>query len=119
MAKSFVPTRRAILKSGGGLVVAFSLAGRLDAACAEGRPMPRPVNTRTLALTDLDAFLVVDFEGQCTVYSGKVDLGTGTNTALLQIVAEELDLPLGKVNLVTGDTAADRKSTRLNSSHRT
>ena len=30
----------------------------------------------------------------CTVYSGKVDLGTGVRTALRQIAAEELDVPL-------------------------
>jgi CO/xanthine dehydrogenase Mo-binding subunit len=41
----------------------------------------------------------------CTVYSGKVDLGTGVATALRQIAAEELDLAFDRVNLVEGDTA--------------
>jgi CO/xanthine dehydrogenase Mo-binding subunit len=40
-----------------------------------------------------------------TVYSGKVDLGTGVATAMSQIVADELDVPLGAVKLVQGDTA--------------
>jgi CO/xanthine dehydrogenase Mo-binding subunit len=40
-----------------------------------------------------------------TVYSGKVDLGTGVQTALGQIVAEELDVPFRNVNVVQGDTA--------------
>ena len=40
-----------------------------------------------------------------TVYSGKVDLGTGVATALPQIVAEELDVPLRMIKLVQGDTA--------------
>jgi CO/xanthine dehydrogenase Mo-binding subunit len=40
-----------------------------------------------------------------TLYAGKVDLGTGVRTALLQIVAEELDVPLASVTAVEGDTA--------------
>src|SRR5258705_311530 len=44
-------------------------------------------------------------KGMVTVYSGKVDLGTGVRTALRQIAAEELDLPMARVALVEGDTA--------------
>ena len=40
-----------------------------------------------------------------TVYSGKVDLGTGVRTALAQIVADELDVPFDRVKIVQGDTA--------------
>ena len=40
-----------------------------------------------------------------TIFSGKVDLGTGVQTALAQIAADELDLPLSKVTIVQGDTA--------------
>ena len=40
-----------------------------------------------------------------TCYSGKVDLGTGVRTALTQIVADELDVPLDKVSVVQGDTS--------------
>jgi nicotinate dehydrogenase subunit B len=43
--------------------------------------------------------------GMVTVYSGKVDLGTGVETALAQIVAEELDVPFLGVKIVQGDTA--------------
>ena len=40
-----------------------------------------------------------------TAFNGHVDLGTGIETALAQIVAEELDLPLAQVAVVLGDTA--------------
>jgi CO/xanthine dehydrogenase Mo-binding subunit len=40
-----------------------------------------------------------------TVFTGKVELGTGTRTALAQIVAEELDVALSRVQMVMGDTA--------------
>ena len=36
--------------------------------------------------------------------TGAQDLGTGCNTTLPQVVAEELGLPLDKVRLITGDT---------------
>ena len=100
MTKHFIPSRRDMLKSGGALIVSFSLASPIDAALAQGAAAGKP-----LALTEVDSFLAIDAKGICTVYSGKVDLGTGTDTALVQMVAEELDLPFGKIKLVTGDTA--------------
>jgi nicotinate dehydrogenase subunit B len=108
MTKHFLPTRRDMLKSGGALIVGFSLAGRLDAARAQGAAAAKP-----LALTEVDSFLAIDAKGLCTIYSGKVDLGTGTDTALRQIVAEELDIPLARTKLITGDTllTADQGAT--------
>lgn len=58
-----------------------------------------------MALDEVDAFLAIDSSGRVTLYSGKVELGTGVSTALTQIVAEELDVPLASVGLVEGDTA--------------
>ncbi|CAM3336900.1 molybdopterin cofactor-binding domain-containing protein [Paracoccus nototheniae] len=51
-------------------------------------------------------FLHMDADGSVTVQNGHVDLGTGIETALAQIVAEELDLPLDRVRVVLGDTAS-------------
>ncbi len=57
-------------------------------------------------LTDqLDDWLHIEPDGTITAFSGKVELGTGTRTALTQIVAEELDVPFEHVHLVMGDTA--------------
>ena len=41
-----------------------------------------------------------------TLYSGKVELGTGALTAITQIAAEELSVPLDRVTTIQGDTAA-------------
>jgi nicotinate dehydrogenase subunit B len=54
--------------------------------------------------SQLDDWLAIETDGSVTAFSGKVELGTGTRTALAQIVAEELDLRLECVNLVMGDT---------------
>ena len=50
-------------------------------------PAHRPAHRRKaaakpLALTEVDSFLAIDKTGKVTVYSGKVDLGTGITTAL-------------------------------------
>jgi CO/xanthine dehydrogenase Mo-binding subunit len=54
--------------------------------------------------TWLDDWLAFNPDGTVTAFSGKVELGTGVRTALAQIVAEELDLPLERVQMVMGDT---------------
>ena len=97
---SFAETsRRDFLKGTGALVVSFTLVP-LVASCARGSAA-----TRTLAPDQVDAFLAIDARGGVTVYSGKVDLGTGVRTALTQIAADELDVPLDLVTVIEGDTA--------------
>src|SRR6516162_8686359 len=90
-------SRRDVLKGGGALVVSFSLAGALGETLAQG--------AKPFALTEVDSFLAIDAGGVVTLYSGKVDLGTGVATALPQMVADELDVPFDRVKLVQGDTA--------------
>lgn len=52
----------------------------------------------------LDVFVCLTAEGRAIAYCGHVDLGTGIRTALAQIVAEELDWPFARVELVLGDS---------------
>ena len=52
----------------------------------------------------LEILLAVWDDGSVTALNGHVDLGTGLRTALAQIVAEELDVGLDRVNMVLGDT---------------
>ena len=52
----------------------------------------------------LDAWLRINPDGSATVFTGKVELGQGIVTALAQIAAEELDLPLGRIKMISGDT---------------
>ena len=66
---------------------------------------PQDVQTRNVAADTVDTYLAIAADGQVTVRVGKVELGTGIATALAQIVAEELDVPLDRVTLVQGDTA--------------
>ena len=52
----------------------------------------------------LDGWVRFNADRSVTVYSGKVELGQGIETAIAQIAAEELDVPLDRVELVAGDT---------------
>jgi nicotinate dehydrogenase subunit B len=90
-------SRRDALLGSGALIVSFALTDCLTGVQAQGAAKP-------LALTEVDSFIAIDKTGKVTVYSGKVDLGTGVATALRQIVAEELDVPIGRIELIEGDT---------------
>src|SRR6266568_3764199 len=113
-------SRRQLLKGSGALVVSFSLYGPLSRALAQAQetPEPRPYAVERVDLgtflpgpgdyldpRELDSWLAVMQDGGITMFTGKVDIGTGTRTALAQIVAEELDVPFARVTMAMGDTA--------------
>ena len=52
----------------------------------------------------LEQRIRVEPDGSITALSGKVDFGQGIRTAFAQIVADELDVPIDRVNVVLGDT---------------
>lgn len=53
----------------------------------------------------LDAWLKLHPDGFVTMLSGKVEIGQGILTALTQIVADELDVDIEKIKVISGDTA--------------
>jgi nicotinate dehydrogenase subunit B len=58
------------------------------------------------ATGEFETFIKITAEGLVTAFSGHVDLGTGIQTALAQIVAEELDVSFARVVVVLGDTSS-------------
>jgi isoquinoline 1-oxidoreductase len=54
--------------------------------------------------TDFNAFLRIGEDGRVTCYTGKIEQGQGAITALPQMLAEELEVPLSSVDIVLGDT---------------
>lgn len=86
-------SRRGLLAAPGGLVVAFSL--RAEEAVRPGSLKETPA---------LDAWIRVAPDGGITVFTGKVELGQGLKTALIQVAAEQLDVAVGRIRLVTADT---------------
>src|SRR5205814_7583299 len=51
------------------------------------------------------AWVRVGSDGRATVITAMQDIGTGTRTAMAQIAAEELGLPLERVRVSIGDSA--------------
>ena len=92
-------TRRQFGKAAGAIVLAFRLAPRL--AGAQEPKLPGSLANNRM----LDAWLRINTDGSATIFTGKVELGQGILTALLQIAAEELDLPIARIAMISGDTA--------------
>src|SRR5947207_1050114 len=96
-------SRRDFLKTGGALVVTFATGGSADASAA-AHAMPIADQAKSVAADEVGGFLAIAAQGNVTVYSGKVDLGTGVRTAMTQIAAEELSVPMAHVTVIQGDT---------------
>jgi isoquinoline 1-oxidoreductase len=54
--------------------------------------------------TDFNAYVHVGADGKVTCYVGKIEMGQGQSTAMAQVLAEELDVPVDSVTVVLGDT---------------
>jgi len=95
--------RRQFLQAGGALVVGFVLAPLSDASAQQTAQGAFPL--RGLAEDSVDSFLAIGRDGTVTLYSGRVDLGTGLRASYRQIVAEELDVAYERIVMIDGDTA--------------
>ena len=95
-------SRRKFLQGPGALVVGFSLGPLVgDALAQNAQGFAQP---KTVAVTEVQGFIAINADGTVSIFSGKVDLGTGVKTAIAQIAAEELDVAFAKVNVIQGDT---------------
>ena len=96
--------RRSLLKAtAGALVVGFSVDATLARATGAAMPTLRPA--KAVAKDLVDSFISIEANGKVTVFVGKVDLGTGTKTAMAQMAADELDVAFEQISMVMGDTA--------------
>ncbi|MFQ5896274.1 MAG: xanthine dehydrogenase family protein molybdopterin-binding subunit, partial [Nitrospinota bacterium] len=59
---------------------------------------------RTVGIGTSGAVVKLNEDGSTTLLAGATDLGTGTDTVLLQVVAEELGLPFERCSIVSRDT---------------
>ncbi|MBZ5577763.1 MAG: molybdopterin-dependent oxidoreductase [Acidobacteriia bacterium] len=97
-------SRRSLLQQGSALVVSFALGAglprRVAAQAGAAADLGKPLDPR-----QVDSFLAIHPDGSITVYTSKVDVGTGLRIAVRQMVAEELDVPVDRIAFVEGDTA--------------
>ncbi len=96
------PTRRALLQ-GGSLTIAFSLAGGAlaqKAAKQDGAPLPGDMKL----YPKLSSWLRIEAGGKVRLLAGKVEIGQGILTAFAQLAADELDIDIKRLVIVSGDT---------------
>jgi nicotinate dehydrogenase subunit B len=95
-------TRRRFLQAVGGsaaLVVTWSsvrFGSPVEAAALQ--------QARRTPPRDVDSYLAIGEDGTVTLATGKVEFGQGIQTGFAQLVAEELDVPFERVNVVMGIT---------------
>jgi nicotinate dehydrogenase subunit B len=81
---------------GSGVVVAFTARNVLaDAGVADNLKAPEE---------QIGAWIHIGEMGNVTIYTGKAEVGQNIRTSLAQIVAEELDVSMDKIDMILGDT---------------
>jgi nicotinate dehydrogenase subunit B len=93
--------RRDFIRTGGAIIVSFAFDAALPGmSSAQTSDLGKPVDPR-----EVDSFLAIHPDGSVTIYTSKVDVGTGLKIAMSQVVAEELDISVDRITVVEGDTA--------------
>src|ERR1700746_1992242 len=93
------PSRRALLKTGGALVVSIGAAVPFDFAGAAEDSLV-PAMQPALTPDRLSSYIAVNADGTVSAFFGKIDMGQGVAVAIAQMVAEELDVPFKAIKVV-------------------
>src|SRR6267154_2602029 len=96
-------SRRTFVKDAGGLLIGFSL---VDSTVVPRLLAQAPGSVKAPSASRLDAWLRIEQGGSVRVFTGKLEIGMGVDTAFTQIVAEELDVAATGPGL--GDDAGNR-----------
>ncbi len=79
-----------------------ALALRCDAKTpGRAAALPSPL----VQTPDLDSWVRINADGTITLFTGKVELGQDLRTSIAMIGADELDVSLDRIRVVTADTA--------------
>jgi len=97
-------SRRTFLSATGALVVAIAAPSEFAKAASVGAAngvVKRP----PVLPSALSSYIAVEPDGTVVAYYGKIDSGQGLESAIAQLVAEEIDVPWARVRIVMGDSA--------------
>ena len=95
MDSSSMDRREFLRRVGGGVVVLFATAPRLGFGA---------IPSADAAVPGFNAYLRIAEDGRVTCFTGKIEMGQGVITSLPQMLADELDVPVDRIDMVMGDT---------------
>src|SRR5215831_11443104 len=93
--------RRDFLRTSSVVVVGFAFGGAIPKTASSQNAQ----TDKSLDPREVDSFLAIHPNGTVTIYTSKVDVGTGLSIAMTQMVAEELGVSVDRISVVEGDTA--------------
>ncbi len=99
MNRDLAITRRLFLQSSGALLV--SVASPIPSLGQPAAALPSNLARNSA----LDTWIRVNADGSIAISSGKCEIGQGIRTALAQIVADELDVSIERIQMRDVDTA--------------
>jgi nicotinate dehydrogenase subunit B len=92
-------SRRAFLSAGGALIVTLTAPAEWADAATNGAAARPPLKG-----DQLSSYITIEADGTVVAYYGKIDGGQGLETAIAQMVAEEIDVAYERVRVVMGDS---------------
>jgi nicotinate dehydrogenase subunit B len=102
MSDTLTLTRRSFVRAAGFLTLCFALPGGVVRSIAEeiGK-LPGDLEDTPL----LSSWIKISADETVTLMIGKVELGQGAVTAVAQVCADELDIDMKRLKIISGDTA--------------
>ena len=97
-------SRRKFVAGTGALVVGFSATSGIATRNSSAQVVAASLSPSFTKAPQLDSWIKISASGGVTVLTGKVEIGQGIKTALAQIAADELDVALDRVSIITADT---------------
>jgi CO/xanthine dehydrogenase Mo-binding subunit len=96
-------SRRTFLKGGGALIVGFSLAGTALGGKAQAADSPYASNG-PFDQFQIDSWITINADNTASIKTGGILQGTGSDTGLLMIAGEELNMEMSQLEFVMADT---------------
>ena len=103
-------SRKMFVKGGGALLVGFSLAGSALAGAARAAEIPEASAASPYAsngpyvMFSIDSWVAIHADNTATILTGGIRQGTGSDTGLIMIAGEELNMSMSQLEFVLGDT---------------
>jgi isoquinoline 1-oxidoreductase beta subunit len=95
-------SRKSFVKGGGALIIGFSVLGSALAGKASAAESPYASNP--IDQFAIDAWITIHADNTAAIKTGGIKQGTGSDTGLLMIAGEELDMGMSQLEFVIADT---------------